>query len=234
MIRRGMSALLAFGGILVAMSGPATADVVSNFNSSDEGWTIVSFGDLSTNDYSIVGTYTPNYIASGGNPGGYIQTTDPDGGDFTFSAPTSFLGNQSAATGLSYDLLYLDTVNYQTTDVMLVGNGERLLYHTIPPFVPGTSWLTNSLSFSPSASWTVGTTTGAAATTGDFQNVLSDLTGIYIRGEYAFGPDNTGLDNVVLIGGSSAVPEPGSLTLMTIALVTGTALMRRGRSGSAA
>jgi hypothetical protein len=56
-----------------------------------------------------------------------------------------------------------------------------------------------------------------AATTADFQAVLADVTGLYIRGEYAYGPDDTSLDNVVLAG-VGAVPEPSPLVLFCIGL----------------
>ncbi len=183
-------------------NGEATPlGIQSTFNSNDEGWQIVSFADLSTNDYSIIGVYTPTYNSSGGDPGGYISTTDPDNGDFTFSAPSFLLGNQSDATGLTYDLTHPQgAINYQTTDVMLVGDGMRLLWESNPPIVPGTGWTAVSVNFAPSASWHLNTTDGALATPANFQDVLGDLTGLYIRGEYTVGPELAGLDNIQLVG----------------------------------
>ncbi len=208
---------------IVTVTG-ARAAVVSTFNTGDEGWSVVSFGDLSNNNYTVIGTYAATYSATGGNPGGYISALDPDGGDFTFAAPAKFLGNESAAVGttFSYDLNYLDTVNYQTTDVMFVGaNGERLLWESNPPFVPTPAFATVSVVLSPSAQWHVNTTTGALATAADFQTVFGNLAGLYIRGEYASGPDNTGLDNV------SLVPEPGTWALLAIAGVALVGVNRR-------
>ncbi len=112
-------------GLLALCCAPAHAQT-STFSANAEGWQIVSFNNLSTNDYGLAGTYTPIYNATGGNPGGYISTNDPDGGDFTFAAPSLFLGNKTGATSLSYDLQHTNNVDYQTTDVMLVGGGERL------------------------------------------------------------------------------------------------------------
>ncbi len=201
----------------LCLGQPAQAGVISTFNTNNEGWTIVSFGDLSVNNYSIMSTNTPTYFSTGGNPGGYIASlTDPDSGDFTFAAPAAFLGNQSSAfgTSLSYDLTYGNTVNYQTSDVMLVGNGMRLLWQSNPPFVPSAAWSTVNVSLAPSSQWNLNSTTGPLATASDFQSVLGNLTGLFIRGEYAGGPDHTGLDNVQFGSNVAAVPEPSSLTLL--------------------
>jgi hypothetical protein len=221
---------LASIGLLGTVLGTARADVTSTFDTNGEGWSVVSFSDYSLNTFAVEGTYAPTYVATGGNPGGYILGTDPDDGDFTFSAPAKFLGNQSSTTGLSYDMNYLDTVNFQTIDVILAGtNGEHLIWSN-PSFVPDTTWQTNTASFTPSASWHVAEG-GALATAADFQAVLGSLTGIYIRAEYdQGGADDTGLDNVRLIPGVQA-PEPSSLALMAIALVPGARLIyRRSKS----
>ena len=50
-----------------------------------------------------------------------------------------------------------------------------------------------------------------------FLSVLSDLTGLQIRGEFITGPDNGDLDNVTL--GGASVPEPSTLTLAGLALL---------------
>jgi hypothetical protein len=106
----------------------ARGGIVSDFSTGDESWRVVSFENLTTDNFTIVATYNPTFNFTGGNPGEYISTTDQDNGDFTFSAPAKFLGNVSGATGLSYDLIYpVGAINYQPTDVILMGNGETLL-----------------------------------------------------------------------------------------------------------
>jgi hypothetical protein len=229
---RGSAALPALVCWAIVIPRSASADVVSSFDSGSEGWTVVSFTDLQLDNYTVVGAYDVSFNASGGNPGGFISRMDPDNGDLTFSAPAKFLGNDSGATGLSYQMIYSSPVDRQTTDVMLVGGGIRLLYQTAPPFVPNSSWTTNSLTFTPSASWHVNTTGGALATAADFQTVLANLNGLYIRGEYTNGlVENPGLDNVRLLG-VTAVPEPGPLVLALVLTIPAlTPLLRPRRTG---
>jgi hypothetical protein len=214
----------------------ARAAIVSDFSTGGEGWRVVSFENLTTDNFSVKATYTPDFHATGGNPGGFISTTDQDDGDLTFSAPDKFLGNVSGATGLSYDLIYpVGSINYQPTNVILMGNGETLLWKSNPDIVPGPSWTGVSLDFLPSTEWHVGTSNGALATAADFANVLGDLSGLFIRGEFTTGLVETpGLDNVRLDGVSAPVPEPGTLTMMTLAGITVVLFQRFTRSVSRA
>ena len=184
----------------------------STFDSGDEGWSIVSFALLASDNYSVMGTYTASYSSTGGNPGGYIYTNDPDGGDFTFAAPTAFLGSHAGATSgtLSYDLANPSLIDYQTSDVILTGGNmvARLLYIPATPFVPNGSFQTVNVDLSASSSWHVDTTNGAAPTAEQFADVLANLSGLYIRGEYSDTVESASLDNVNL----TIVPAPGCLT----------------------
>src|SRR5262249_31012453 len=76
MMRRFLSSM--FVGVCVVTLNPTLArgDIVSTFDTGDEGWRVVSFQNLTTDDFSIKATYTPTFNASGGNPGGFISTTD--------------------------------------------------------------------------------------------------------------------------------------------------------------
>jgi hypothetical protein len=230
MSRRVFSAF-SVGVFAVALYLPfARGDIVSDFSTGDEGWKVVSFENLTNDNFGIVATYTPTFHHSGGNPGGYISTVDQDDGDLTFSAPAKFLGNVSAATGLSYDLIYpVGAINYQPTDVILMGNGETLLWKSSPNIMPGPDWMSVNLDFVPSTEWHVGTSNGALATGADFAAVLGNLSGVFIRGEYTTGLIETpGLDNVRLSGVSAAVPEPSTLVMAAIAGIAVVAL-ERGR-----
>jgi len=228
MFRHRKMALLLLFGALAFVSRPARADFLSTFDTGSEGWSVVSFTNLTTNDFTVLSTTSPTFHASGGNPGGFISTTDPDNGDFTFSAPASFLGKDSAATGISYDLSYpRGAIDYQTTDLMLVGSGLRLLFKSSPDIVPGPNFMNISIAFAPSSSWHVGTNNGPLATAADFQSVLGNLSGLFIRGEYSTGlVENPGLDNARLIG-VSAVPEPSQFVLFASGLLPVAVLIAR-------
>jgi hypothetical protein len=229
MSRRVLSALsLAISAFALNLTF-AWGGTISDFSTGDEGWKVVSFGNLTTDNFVIVATYTPTFNLTGGNPGGFISTTDQDNGDLTFSAPAKFLGNVSAATGLSYDLIYpVGAINYQPTDVILMGNGETLLWKSSPDIVPGPTWISVKLDLVPSTEWHVGTSSGALATASDFGKVLGNLSGLFIRGDYTTGLIETpGLDNVSLAGVSAAVPEPSTLAISAIAGATVVMFPRR-------
>ncbi|MBD9360128.1 laminin B domain-containing protein [Methylomonas fluvii] len=212
--------------VVLLTSQPVVASVSSSFDVDSENWQIVSFADFSQNNYSIIGQYQPSYVSGGGNPGNYLSATDPDSGDFTFSAPAAFLGAQTGATGLSYDLTYRDgDINWQTTDVMLVGNGQRLLWKRDPNIIPNSGWTHISLSLAPSSEWRLGTTDGVFASQSDFHNVLSNLSGLYIHGEFTSGiMETAGLDNVVL----QTVPLPGAFWLFGVGFAGFLSFTRKG------
>jgi Laminin B (Domain IV)/PEP-CTERM motif len=205
---------------LTVLSGSLANAQLSTFDANDEGWTVTSFTNSGTGDFSTFSSSGVIYNAAGGNGGGYVSKLDPDTGDFYFSAPTSFLGNQSGAIGFNYDLKYDSTVDYQTFDVVMRSATKTLVYRSNPNTVPSPNWSSFSVSFSPAATWTVGVG-GSVATAADFSDVLGNLSGFYIKGEYTAGVvETTGLDNVNL------VPEPTTFFGLAV-LACGVAFRRR-------
>jgi hypothetical protein len=57
----------------------ARGGIVSNFNTGDEGWTVVSFRNLTTDNFATVATYTPTFNSTGANPGGRATRTSCQG-----------------------------------------------------------------------------------------------------------------------------------------------------------
>jgi predicted ribosomally synthesized peptide with SipW-like signal peptide len=157
----------------------------------DAGWQL--FGDATTADAQVV--------SSGGNPGAYLEGVDTaTGGIWYFDAPASFLGDQSAFAGgsLAYDLQQSPDGTLVRDDIVLEGAGTTLVYRydsvaDFPDVTP--DWSEYDIPLDPSAGWTVGSSSGPAATSTEIASVLGDLTALRIRGEFVNGNDTGGLDN---------------------------------------
>ncbi len=164
--------------------------VTSTFDSSNEDWLILNNGARSE----------PNYIPTGGNPGGHIAAND-EMGDITwfFKAPSKYHGDFSAALGstLTFDLKQSSlSSQFDLHDVRLTGVALSISFDTRSN--PGTDWTSYTIRLDETAGWRVGSLDGPAATRSDILTVLADLTDLLIRGEFVSGPDTGALDNVVL------------------------------------
>ena len=168
----------------------------STFDTDADGWTAT---------FDSTGA---SWQASGGNPGGYIQASDTGQGQVWYwNAPAKFLGNQSAADGLTFDLWQTPTTTqFNSPDVVLVGGGITLQFNT--SYNPGSTWTSYAVLLSPTAGWW-NQAADAPATQADMETVLSSLTNLQIRGEYSGDLDTDGLDNVILssIPGFEDVPD---------------------------
>ena len=172
----------------------STVVATSTFDTDAEGWT--TDGDASCRP-------TPCYAATGGNPGGHINTGDGlQGVKFYFNAPAKFLGDASAAYGgeLTFDMRQnVRSINETNdVDVILVGAGLTLVYDT--PRNPPTIWFTYDVPLVETAGWRKGSLAGPAPSTAEMQAVLSSLTRLGLRGDFVFGQGTSYLDNVVLGG----------------------------------
>lgn len=199
---------------VVGLALPANA-AVSTFDSDDEGWLI-------TGDSTGV---EPTYEPSGGNPGSYISADDAvQGGVWYFSAPSKFLGDQSATYGgtLSFDLRQSASDNqFDAEDIRLISGTSKLVYKQTSN--PGTQWTSYDVPLVANAGWLWDENGNeTAATETQMQNVLGDLDTLEIRGEYREFADVGDLDNVVL------VPEPASLSI-SLALLASPMLCRGRR-----
>ncbi len=178
------------------------ADVLaqSTFDTDSDGWVVKDLPFPSPGAPPVpLGTFTPTYHGTGGNPAGYLSLSDPTGNTWSWYAPAKFLGNKQAAYGgtLSFDLAVTGTgTPFDEEDVILVGGGLTLVF-TLPAR-PGTTFTSYHLPLTE-AGWKRNTRAGVAATPSDMATVLGALTNIYIRGEYLLSTDDVGsIDNVVL------------------------------------
>ncbi len=203
---------------VLAVTAIARADVISTFDSDSEGWRVADLPDSGPFGPAL-GYYAVLWNSSGGNPGGYLSATDPSGNNFFLDAPAAFLGDKSTAYGqtLSYDLAFPYPVDWTPLeDVILVGGGMTLVANQGPP--PEPAWKHYSLTLLGSSGWHIGTGAGPAPTEAELQTVLSDLTALRIRGEYHYGDDLPGLDNVRLA--TTAVPDGGAtLSILGLGLL---------------
>lgn len=165
--------------------GP-TLPTVSNFEEDDQGWRI------SENSENTV----PEYSTSGGNPGGYIYTTDRLSNAWYFVASTRFANEVKKGYGktLYFDLKQSATdAQYDADDVILTDGTIVLTFDTA--YNPSTTWTHYSIKLDELSGWKKG---ASEATGTDIQAVLQNLTELKIRGEFRSGPDTGGLDNAII------------------------------------
>ena len=165
--------------------------VAHDFEGSTHGW-LVS-GDT--------GAVAPQVHASDGHPGGYISYADEALGEtWYFRAPDSVLSALSAAEHgtLTYSLKQsADVVGIVEDDVVIVGPAGRLSFRF--PTSPGTTWTPFSVTLAAGSGWRWNWNRPASEE--QIHSVLANPTSLEIRGEYHTGPDEGGLDTVVLTGG---------------------------------
>lgn len=161
--------------------------VSSTFDTDREGWSFIA-------DVSEF-----RWVATDGNPGGYLEAVDAVTGQiWYFVAPEKFLGDKSAFYGgsLTFDLRQSAlNAQIQTDDLRLHGAGLILTFNTASN--PGLDWTPYDVPLEAGFGWEV-QSTGLAATEQQLRDVLGDLDGLFIRGEFRSGADTGGLDNVIM------------------------------------
>jgi hypothetical protein len=189
-VRRGLLVCSVF--VVVGAVGTATGFAstqsrpVSHFKKSAEHWT-VSGDPVSAK---------PKFHRTGGNPGGFIETTDAaQGGIMYWTAPTKFLGDRGAAYAgtLSFDLRESAAGHqFDAADVIIKGGGFRLTYDTAAN--PGVDWTHYVVPLSETG-WFNG---ADPATHAEMLSVLASLSRLLIRAEFASHTEVDDLDNVVI------------------------------------
>jgi hypothetical protein len=228
-------ALLAAIGCAFAISAQAAVIAQNSFDAGAEGWTVGDF-------FAATGAASPTFVAAGGNPGGFIRTTDLFGWN-AYHAPAAYLGNQSAAYGghllLDQQIVSSDGLDYP---MVVISDGTLMLQFRTTP--PGTNWTHYDIRLLASAGWEVANGSGLAgpaASEAQLQQVLGNLQFLNIDADWLSGSDQVDLDNVCLEGPrggrtsaclapANNVPEPAPLGLLALGL-TSALIARRVRRG---
>ena len=187
-----VAGLLLMAAFPVASAG-AAALVASNFNNSREGWQVA--GDATS--------ATPTYFATGGNPGGYISSTDSVvGGVSYWVAPPKFRGDHGAAYGglLTFALRQSDgSSQFDADDVIIQGDGLTLAHDTAVNPAVAPNWTTYRVRLRPSAVHRHHRQSDARRRKRTSSACSERSTDLRIRAEYRTGDDTDDLDNVRLL-----------------------------------
>lgn len=161
----------------------------------------------------------PQFSATGGNPGGSLSAT---GGEVTapwyWDAPPSYLGNKSELKNgwIEFDLWHHpQSPLIHGTDLVMLGVANNLILSLNP--LPGIPWSRYRILVATQAGW-MDQATGTAATPAQLDNVLAQLKGLRIRGQFSDTRGTTGLDNVRLLG-----TDPGAVPELKLKLTSGPA-----------
>ncbi|MCB9839125.1 MAG: hypothetical protein H6813_07295 [Phycisphaeraceae bacterium] len=201
---------------------PPSSAPQSTFDFDTEGWGIINDAVLSWQD-------TP-----GANPQ-CLYAEDLHLGDaYFFEAPSSFLGDQSAAFGKTVELDFLSNTPLANTlpdggagaFIHLVGGGMTINY--LLPLgtgaaggdypIAGNLWRYHAIPLTPCPAWTHAGT-GDPVTESEFMTILTSLSSFWIRGETENGPEFGRLDNVVFGSDapSIAISAQGAVTSLACA-----------------
>ncbi|MFC1822517.1 PEP-CTERM sorting domain-containing protein [Thermodesulfobacteriota bacterium] len=183
---------------------PANATLVSTFDTDADGWTI------------LVGSIPVQHSSTGGNPGGYIWGQDNLGAHTWFFSTTTWAGNWTSYIGgsLEFDINYISgSGSFLSEEVRIYSHSDYAYWDTsINP--PKGSWTQYEVDLIASNFTISGTKT--------FNQIMADVTEIWIRGEYGVGVDKAGLDNVKV----APIPEPTTMLLLGSGII-GLAGIRR-------
>lgn len=212
-LRMRKTTLSVCAGLLLAAAGmPALAATVSSdFSADGDGWTVTTFNDNGQPNFASPKTSElfPLFVASGGDPGGFIRIADPDDGWTYFVAPSKYIGDQSDKLGgtLRFSLQHsVGTLVGDPAHAVLKSAGRILVADAgFPPAITP-EWRRYEVSLSV-GHWRIGSNAGALATEQELLLTLADLDGLFLAGEFITPVvEVNGLDSVSL----APVPLPAA------------------------
>lgn len=170
--------------------------VQDNFAEDEAGWTII--GDAQG------GYVAASYSPDGGVTNGYIYADDDvTGGVWYFKAPDTYVGNKLEYYGATLSFSQFQDSNmsdqFQAADIVFSNGEQKITYVHGEDNYPSAEWTDYSIPISAESNWIKGDyDSGIFATEAEIKAVLTNVTEFIIRGEFEIGPDNGGLDNVII------------------------------------
>lgn len=163
--------------------------IISNFDSSNEGWKINGNGPSTI----------PDFFSSGGVSGGFISDEDERFGEWYFIPPQKFLGTVSGAYGKFFEFWLKQTQSQSDdhkADIFLSGSGITV-YHNFSNN-PDTIWTKYRIRLNETGGWYWENWFNRTVTQEEMKSILKNVTGIKIRGDYYTGTvnDTVSLDQV--------------------------------------
>ena len=210
-MRRFIVAVTAAVAFLAFPASAGAANIESTFNADDENWFVFE----PPSEFS-----DPTFVASGGNPGGYLAATDANsdpGTQLRLISGGSFAGNRIANLNgsISFDLRH--TAATSPPIVALADDDLNLLFRSVGAPPNSSTWTSYSAPLNASATgWTFQAFGGgiSPATPQNMADVLGSLLNIEIFGDPgATAGATVHLDNVRLLeppppdGDGDGVPD---------------------------
>lgn len=203
-------AVAALAALAIVVAGAAAASaraavLSDDFDAGRQGWRV----------QGASGTALPTWVATGGNPGGYISAADSlVSGTMYWDAPGRYLGDMSDFFGatLAMQMRQSDTTSQfddPAGDIVLSGGGKTI--STQLPAHPGSDWGGFALRLDPSSQPWVVEPADTPAGAQDFVDVLAGVTDFRLRADYRAGADTDDLDSVRLTDGNRVSVAGGTL-----------------------
>jgi hypothetical protein len=220
-LRNKLMTSVSIFAILFFMGELKAAGFTTGFDSDADGWVLNGAGTLS-------------WVATGGNPDGYLTLSFgsafvPQAGSFVAGAGASggaFTGNLSSYTDITFD--FRTDVTPLALSLVIEGAINSWVYNFNVGALTTDSWqnLSASLNDDTLENWSspdIGNSYSA------FVQDMSNVSELKITGVVGpITPVEMGLDNV------SIVPEPGSLGLLMVGLLGARMLRRKSPAASTA
>jgi hypothetical protein len=167
------------------------ADHRSDFATGNENW---RYGGWNTGpaDWSFRGLAP--HVATGGNPGGFLQNTDTDEWTYWFT-PEAWAGDWRGLQSVSFDFKIISGTDLFDNRMLSICSPYTNLHANVAVMpIPG-QWMHYEFNLSPADF-------GVSAET--FDQVMRDVVLLGVRSEWVAGGEVEGLDNVHLTKASDA------------------------------